>query len=193
MKVAIVGSRDFDDYSQLHYVIDRIRLMYSVDGFVSGGAKGADSFAKIYADSCKIPIRVIKPDWKKHGRSAGFIRNGEIIKAADMVLAFWDGRSRGTKDSIDKALKAKKPCFVFFSLHKKQSDDPLHRTHKANWEGVVGFAKKDSNCPQGLSGQKDPNSFMLSQDLSDKLLNKKKLGAGMQGEIQNSQDSEKQV
>lgn len=161
MKVAIVGSRDFDDYSQLHYVIDRIRLMYKVDGFVSGGAKGADSFAETYARNCKIPIEVIKPDWNKHGRSAGIIRNGEIIKAADIVLAFWDGESRGTKNSIDRALKAKKPCFVFFSLHKKGQMGIPPQTSPAE------FAKKDSHCPQGLSG---------------------KLGCGMQGEDQNSQD-----
>lgn len=172
MKVAIVGSRDFDDYSQLHWVIDRIRFMYSVDGFISGGAKGADSFAETYARSCKIPIEVIKPDWNKHGRSAGMIRNGEIIKAADIVLAFWDGHSRGTKNSIDRALKAKKPCFVFFSLHKKQQMKIPPQTSF----GLAEFAKKDSHCPRGLIGQK-------------------KSGCGMQGqaEPQNSQTSEKQV
>ena len=60
MKVAIVGSKDFDDYSQLHYVIDRIRLMYSVDEFVSRKEKGADNFAEIYARSCKIPITIME-------------------------------------------------------------------------------------------------------------------------------------
>lgn len=147
MKVAIVGSRDFNDYSQLHYVIDRIRLMYFVDGFVSGGAKGADSLAETYARGCKIPIEVIKPDWEKFGKSAGMIRNGEIIKTADIVLAFWDGRSRGTKNSIDRALAAKKNCFVFFSLHKKGQMGIPPQTSPAE------FAKKDSNCSQGLSGK----------------------------------------
>ena len=154
MKVAIVGSRDFDDYSQLHYVIDRIRLMYSVDGFVSGGAKGADSFAKTYADSCKIPIEVIKPDWDKYPRAAGFIRNKKIVEAANIIVAFWDGQSRGTKNSIDTAFKLKKTCFVFFNLHiKGQMGIPSQI-------GSAEFAKRDSNCPQGLSSKKKPGCGM---------------------------------
>jgi len=153
MKIAIVGSRDFNDYSQLHYWMDRIRTLFPVDGFVSGGAKGADSLAENYARGCKIPIEVIKPDWEKFGKAAGMIRNGEIVKAADIIVAFWDGRSRGTKNSIDRAFNAKKTYFVFFNLH--------------------------------IKGR---NEFVLSQDLSDELLNKKKLGTGMQGKVQNSQD-----
>lgn len=163
MIAAIVGSRDFNDYSQLHWVLDRIRLMFAIDGFVSGGAKGADSLAETYARSCKIPIEVIKPDWEQFGRSAGMIRNREIIKAADIVVAFWDGRSRGTKNSIDRAFSAKKYCFVFFNLHTKG------QTGVSLQSSPTEFAKKDSNCPRGLSGQK-------------------KSGCGMQGEGQSNQD-----
>jgi len=119
MKAAIVGSRTFNDYSQLHWVLDKLRVMFSIDGFVSGGAKGADRLAEIYASTCKIPIEVIKPNWEEHGKSAGFIRNAEIINAADIVVAFWDGRSRGTRDSITKTFTARKRCFVFFDLHVK--------------------------------------------------------------------------
>lgn len=125
MKAAIVGSRDFDDYNYLHWVLDKIRAMFSIDGFVSGGAKGADRLAEVYADSFEIPIEIIKPKWEKFGRSAGMIRNGEIIKAADIVIAFWDGESKGTKNSIDRALKAKKRLFVFFDLHIKDQGSVL--------------------------------------------------------------------
>lgn len=120
MKVAIVGSRDFNDYSQLHLIMNDLGKMFLIDGIVSGGAKGADHLAEIYAGMYEIPITVIKPDWDKFGKAAGMIRNGEIIKAADFVVAFWDGKSKGTKNSIDRALAAKKNCFVFFTLHKKQ-------------------------------------------------------------------------
>lgn len=174
MKVAIVGCRDFNDYSQLHYWMDRIRTLFPVDGFVSGGAKGADSLAEVYARDCKIPIEVIKPDWEKFGKAAGMIRNGEIIKAADIIVAFWDGRSRGTKNSIDRAFNAKKTCFVFFNLHTKQSafvlpkdlsDKLLNKENSScsPQQSPEGFAKRDSNCPRGLSSQKKPGCGMQGE------------------------------
>lgn len=154
MKVAIVGSRDFNDYSQLHYMIDRIRLMFKVDGFVSGGAKGADSLAETYARACKIPIEVFKPDWDTHGKAAGMIRNGEIVRAADIVVAFWDGKSRGTKNTIDRALHEKKPCFVFFTLHvkgqplsKELSDALLANSDKAESTNSSEFKTGGCDCP----------------------------------------------
>lgn len=121
MKVAIVGSRDFNDYSQLHYMMRKLCEMFPITEIISGGARGADSLAELFAKNYDLPTTIIKPDWNKFGKSAGMIRNGEIIKAADFVVAFWDGRSRGTKNSIDRALAAKKNCFVFFNLHIKQS------------------------------------------------------------------------
>jgi len=54
------------------------------------------------------------PDWDKYRKSAGFIRNQQIIDACTFVLAFWDGKSKGTKDTIDKARKAKKPTFIIY-------------------------------------------------------------------------------
>jgi len=146
MKVAIVGSRDFNDYSQLHYMMRKLCEMFSIDGIISGGAKGADSLAELFAKNYEIPIMVIKPDWNKFGKAAGMIRNGEIIKAADFVVAFWDGRSRGTKNSIDRAFNAKKNCFVFFTLHKKQerridiSESDMAK-HKA-----IPLEKEDTPC-----------------------------------------------
>ena len=105
MKLAVVGSRAFKNYHQLKHVIDQICTeQFSISEIISGGAKGADSLAERYVnDNQNIKLTVFHPDWTKHGRAAGVIRNTSIVKSCDILLAFWDGKSRGTKDSIAKA------------------------------------------------------------------------------------------
>ncbi len=108
MKLAIIGSRGFNDYDLLKTMID----LTDVDLIVSGGAKGADSLANILAEENQIPIKVFLPEWKKYGYRAGFIRNSYIIEEADKVIAFWDGQSKGTLDSINKAKILGKPITI---------------------------------------------------------------------------------
>lgn len=114
MKVAIVGSRNFIDLEFFKLTMNRLRsVMFVIDVIVSGGAKGVDQFAELYATHNSIRTEIYRPDWDTLGRSAGFIRNMKIVEAADIIIAFWDDESKGTKDTINKALKAKKTCFVF--------------------------------------------------------------------------------
>lgn len=111
--LAIIGSRTFTDYSTLcKFIEGYTSLGITIGGIVSGGAKGADSLAKRYADENGIPLLEFIPNWDKYGKAAGMIRNRDIIDAADEVLAFWDGTSRGTKNSIDYARKKKVPVVV---------------------------------------------------------------------------------
>ena len=63
----------------------------------------------IYTNENNIPIILFKPNWKKYGRAAGLRRNESIIESCDYCLAFWDGKSKGTKFSIDLCKKLKKP------------------------------------------------------------------------------------
>ncbi len=102
MNIAIVGGRDFNDYDKLEEV-----LFSSVapegDCIISGGANGADSLAKQFANENFIPFIEYPADWKNLGKSAGRIRNAEIIAQADYLIAFWDGVSKGTKHTIDLA------------------------------------------------------------------------------------------
>jgi hypothetical protein len=109
MKIAVVGSRSFDDYSYLHYAL----LPFKITEIVSGGAKGADSLAETYARTYAIPMKIFYPDWDKYGKSAGFRRNQQIVDYADIVVAFWDGESKGTKHSIDIAVKQNKQVIVY--------------------------------------------------------------------------------
>jgi YspA, cpYpsA-related SLOG family len=101
LRVGVIGSRSFINYDIVKSVLDRIE----VREIVSGGAKGADTLGERYAEEKGIPTNIYYPDWKTHGRIAGFLRNTDIVKNSDVVLAFWDGESRGTMDSLKKCVK----------------------------------------------------------------------------------------
>lgn len=104
MKVAIIGSRNFDDYDLLTKTLND----FSIDLIVSGGAKGADALAERYALLNNIETLIFKPEYKLYNRGAPLKRNLQIIDASDFVIAFWDGKSRGTKHAIDYALSQNK-------------------------------------------------------------------------------------
>ena len=114
MNIAIVGGRDFSDYALLKESLSAYISIYSgiPDNIVSGGAKGADTLAAQFAAEMDIPLLVFKPDYQKYGRGATLVRNTQIIENADVVFAFWDGQSKGTKDSITKAKKLQKELHI---------------------------------------------------------------------------------
>jgi hypothetical protein len=112
MKIAIIGSRDFIDYD----VMKKFFLLYTKDleitQIISGGAKGADSLAERLAREFQISTMIFRADWKTHGRAAGIIRNKDIVENADIVMAFWVGKSPGTKNSIYRAHKLNKKVYI---------------------------------------------------------------------------------
>jgi predicted Rossmann fold nucleotide-binding protein DprA/Smf involved in DNA uptake len=108
MKIAVIGSRNFNDYELLKTVLKN----YSPTCIISGGAKGADSLAVQYAHENKIELTIFKPEWGKYGKGAGLKRNQLIINNCDMVIAFWDNISKGTKNSIDIARQINKPLLI---------------------------------------------------------------------------------
>lgn len=112
MKMAIVGSRTFNDYDLLLKKCLDLVLQYKIKTIVSGGARGADSLAKKFANRYNLEFKEYLPDWNKNGRAAGMIRNRLIIEEADVVVAFWDGKSSGTKHSISLAHEEYKETFV---------------------------------------------------------------------------------
>ena len=114
MKLAIIGSRDFNDYDTLVDFLWRYKDSENIDSIISGGAKGADLLGKKYAKDIGFYYVEFLPDWDKYGKAAGFIRNQQIVDACDEVIAFWDGKSKGTQDTINKAKKAKKPTFIVY-------------------------------------------------------------------------------
>ncbi len=111
-RVAIVGSRTFNNYSFLKRKIEETTRDIIIEQIISGGAKGADKLAEQFAKENNIPIKILKPDWKK-GKWAGFERNTNIINQSDIVFAFYNGTSKGTLDSIKKAEKLNKKLYIF--------------------------------------------------------------------------------
>jgi len=135
MKVAVIGSRSFNDYDLLKKSLDEIK---DITLIVSGGARGADTFGEKYADEKGIPKKIIKPDWKTYGKAAGFIRNKEIVSNSDIIVAFWDGTSHGTAHSISIAEKqGKKVIIIKFTFIPEQL--PLHSkgTPLTNIESLI--------------------------------------------------------
>ncbi len=107
MKVAVVGSRN------LNINIAEYLDCEMVTELVSGGARGIDSLAEEYARRKGIPRKIFYPDYDAYGRIAPLMRNREIVAYADLVIALWDGCSRGTKNAIDHARQLKKPLKIF--------------------------------------------------------------------------------
>lgn len=102
-KVIIAGSRDFADYELLSSFADEVLTGAEDIEIVSGGARGADGLGERYARERGYALKVFPAEWKKWGRAAGPIRNGQMAGYADALIAFWDGQSSGTRDMIRKA------------------------------------------------------------------------------------------
>ena len=113
MKLGVVGSRSFKDYKILVEILGRINDKFSISEIISGGAKGAELLGKRYAEESEIVYTEFLPEWDKYGKSAGFKRNRLIVKESDFLVAFWDGKSLGTKSSINLAKKKKIPIVIY--------------------------------------------------------------------------------
>ncbi|MCB5162631.1 SLOG family protein [Marinomonas algarum] len=112
MKVAIIGSRSLSDYSLVDEALRTGTDLNTITAIISGGAKGADTLAEKFAADCSLEIQIFKPDWKLYGRGAGIVRNKQIIESADKIFAFWDGKSKGTLNSINIAKKLGKDLTI---------------------------------------------------------------------------------
>lgn len=112
MKLIIAGGRDFDDFEYLCETLDIWDNVNEITQVVCGMAKGADLLGRTWAKSNGIEVIEMPAQWRINGmfdRTAGYRRNVEMANVADSLLAFWDGKSRGTKHMIDTMKKMKKP------------------------------------------------------------------------------------
>jgi hypothetical protein len=128
MKVIIAGSRDIRSYSTVYSAFTESGFATTCTEIVSGGAKGVDAVGEEIAESSDIPVRIFPADWNAHGRAAGPIRNAEMAAYADALVAVWDGKSRGTKDMIQKAFREDLYIFV-----RKTNGQPDLRS----WGGII--------------------------------------------------------
>ncbi len=107
MKVAVIGSRGLIVNNLEQY------LPKAVTEIISGGAVGVDTSAEEFALSNNLKLTEFLPDYKKYGKAAPLKRNITIIKNADLVLAFWDEKSRGTNFVIDNCNRHNIPIVVY--------------------------------------------------------------------------------
>jgi len=108
-RIGIVGSRRRNTFYDDRRVVEN--AFFSVyeegDWIVSGGCpKGGDRFAEMIAQANGIPILIFHPNWERFGKGAGFVRNGDIAKYSDILIAcVADDRKGGTEDTIKKFTK----------------------------------------------------------------------------------------
>lgn len=102
LKIAIIGSRDFKNKHLMEEAMQSFQSEYNIGCIISGGAKGADTMGVQWANRNNISTTVFYPDFKNRKRAYHF-RNRQIVKECDVLIAFWNGSSTGTKYTIDFA------------------------------------------------------------------------------------------
>ena len=112
MKVIIAGSRSASYYHTYQAIIS-CPFLAKIDVVISGHARGADRYGEIFAREMNVPVILFPADWGKYGKCAGFIRNKEMAKQADALIAVWDGKSKGTKHMIEQARYQKLAVFIY--------------------------------------------------------------------------------
>jgi predicted Rossmann fold nucleotide-binding protein DprA/Smf involved in DNA uptake len=124
MKVAIIGSRNFNDNVIFNYIVNSIFLKIGFPKkIISGGARGADSFAKEFALENNYEFAEFLPDFLNfppgtRNFEAPHARNSKIAESCDYIIAFWDMKSSGTKDTIDKSISMGKKIYVYDFVNK---------------------------------------------------------------------------
>lgn len=112
MRVIIAGGRDFTDYDLLLKALRKYCKIGDIKEIVCGEARGADSLGRRFAEENNIPIISFKPNWKDLGKKAGILRNKDMGDYGTHLIAFWDGKSRGTKHMIKYMRDTGKPFRV---------------------------------------------------------------------------------
>ncbi len=114
MKIAIIGSRTIENIDLKKYLPEHC------DEVVSGGAKGVDRKAAEYAITHNLKLTEFLPDYKRYNKGAPLIRNKQIVDYTDAVIAFWDGKSKGTLSVINYCKKTNTPYTIILCEDQKQ-------------------------------------------------------------------------
>ena len=130
-RVIIAGGRHFQDYDMLR---EQVMSSFEKHGvgmedaeIISGHATGADQLGERFAQENGILCTIFPANWSKYGRSAGFRRNVAMVNYAaeaahPLVIAFWNGKSRGTGFTIQKAREIGIPVEIFYHISEKGAE-----------------------------------------------------------------------
>lgn len=119
MIVAVSGSRGLNIDMEKYMPIGTTKV-------ITGGAKGVDACAEKYAKEHGLELEIIRPDYKNYyPKVAPLMRNKTIVEKSDVLVAIWDGKSKGTKYTIDYAKKLGKQVFVHI-IEVKTSNEDVH-------------------------------------------------------------------
>jgi hypothetical protein len=105
LKIIIAGSRNFNNEKLLFQKCGSIISKNPVTEIISGNSKGADLLGEKFAIANSLSVTKFIPNWQLYGKGAGEKRNIEMAKHANGLIAFWDGKSKGTKNMIEIAKK----------------------------------------------------------------------------------------
>ena len=119
--IIIAGSRDFTDYKVVKSSLKNFLISKQTSDkptIICGMARGADMLGYRLAKEFKLPLKEFPANWDVYQKRAGYIRNEQMAKYAQehgngVLLAFWDGKSKGTKHMIDLAKKYNLEIHIF--------------------------------------------------------------------------------
>jgi predicted Rossmann fold nucleotide-binding protein DprA/Smf involved in DNA uptake len=116
MRTIIAGTRDCTKRSYLDAALKQCGWKPSV--VICGCARGADTLGKEWALENKVPVEYFPAGWEKYGGAAGPIRNTQMARVADALIALWDGESQGTLNMIRQMKSMGKKVFVYEYVRK---------------------------------------------------------------------------
>lgn len=149
MKTIIAGARDFDDPDV--FLRGMRAVPWSITEVVSGCAKGADTMGECWAEANNLPCAKFPADWETMGRAAGPIRNAQMAKYGEALVAFLPPESKGTKNMVEQAKKQNLPVFI---IHIKKYLTEIQGHPYYNWQlesiEYIGPTKEigDLHCVQ---------------------------------------------
>jgi len=123
LNIIIAGSRDFTDEKYLRSMVNEWARGCGMRNYpedmtvICGDARGADKLGAEWAEFHGIAVKHMPAKWRLPNgmtdRGAGHKRNAEMAAIGDILFAFWDGKSKGTKGMIDVALRKGLEVHVF--------------------------------------------------------------------------------
>ena len=167
IRVLVTGGRDFTDQAEMDRVLDQIHRKRGISAIIAGGARGADTLAANWARRNNVALEEKPADWKKHGKSAGFKRNQEMLTKGkpNVVMAFPGGK--GTAHMVETATKAGVKVFQNIDVkpEAKGSEEAAEEARKADQN--EGAPETEIDDTQPVEPAPEPTEVPL--DLIDTL------------------------